>query len=368
MDSPLFSARQDSAFYRALLELVDPDGQIIVQINRQLLVLAQSEAARQVLEPYTFYSLRDLFSEHACRLMEQAMHLQHPQRFSDTLDGKAVEIRLIPLEEGALLSLRFSEENGADELAARQMRQMDHSIRTRLNMILTALAAIQRQPLPEGSRKYLAIIAQNAMRLLRSSTHVSLLCQPIEQWQTHLRTVDLCAALSRLQACTGQVIPETCARIEWDLPDEAVVAVCDEEQLTIALFNLISNSIQYNEPGVHIRIRLRRSQSQVQMVVTDDGVGLTPEQLSSATRAPFAPPGGEMHTGLALVNRILANHFGSALFLSSTEGGAHVMLLFPADLPGGTALRASDPFEISPGWLADMEFSCFLPAEHYFQV
>ena len=140
------------------------------------------------------------------------------------------------MEEGALLSLRFSEENGADELAARQMRQMDHSIRTRLNMILTALAAIQRQPLPEGSRKYLAIIAQNAMRLLRSSTHVSLLCQPIEQWQTHLRTVDLCAALSRLQACTGQVIPETCARIEWDLPDEAVVAVCDEEQLTIALF------------------------------------------------------------------------------------------------------------------------------------
>ena len=104
------------------------------------------------------------------------------------------------------------------------------------------------------------------------------------------------------------------------------------------------------------------------MVVTDDGVGLTPEQLSSATRAPFAPPGGEMHTGLALVNRILATT--SARRSSSPLPRAAPMscCFSPRTCPARTALRASDPFEISPGWLADMEFSCFLPAEHYFQV
>ncbi len=66
--------------------------------------------------------------------------------------------------------------------------------------------------------------------------------------------------------------------IETDFPDDFPVVQGDDRRLSQVLANLLSNAIKYSPEGGRISIGGRVAEDSVQVFVSDEGIGLTPEQ------------------------------------------------------------------------------------------
>lgn len=115
------------------------------------------------------------------------------------------------------------------------------------------------------------------------------------------------------------------------------VTVCgDEDRIIEALDNLIRNAIKYSHAGKNISIDVHELAESTDIVVCDEGQGLTQEDCTRAfrqfQRLSAKPPAGETSTGLglAIVKTIAEAHGGTASVASAGKGkGASFTLSLP---------------------------------------
>ena len=111
--------------------------------------------------------------------------------------------------------------------------------------------------------------------------------------------------------------------------------LCSDKALRQIVINLVGNAIKYTEQG-HVRVAaaLSKSGTEVDLVVTDTGIGIPPEHLERITR-PFeqvddvyARKQGGTGLGLSIVTTIMA-HAGGRLKIESEVGrGTRVTATF----------------------------------------
>ena len=115
--------------------------------------------------------------------------------------------------------------------------------------------------------------------------------------------------------------------------------VCDADRMREAIDNLISNAIKYSPVGGKIRIAITRDGDMTTINVSDEGAGLSPEDLGRLfgrfQRLSAKPTGGESSTGLGLsiVKRIIDMHGGK---ISATSAGPGQGSTFTIALPAMT--------------------------------
>jgi signal transduction histidine kinase len=103
--------------------------------------------------------------------------------------------------------------------------------------------------------------------------------------------------------------------IEINAPDDLRVSG-DPDRLREAIDNLVSNAIKYSPIGGQIEISARQEADEVLIQVSDNGPGLSPEDMSRLfgrfQRLSAKPTAGESSTGLGLsiVKRIVELHGG----------------------------------------------------------
>jgi PAS domain S-box-containing protein len=124
-----------------------------------------------------------------------------------------------------------------------------------------------------------------------------------------------------------------------DLEPAAQVAG-DADRLQQIVWNLLSNAIKFTPRGGRVTIELRRRDSQVELVVSDTGQGISAEFLphvfdrfrqgdSTTTR-----PVGGLGLGLAIVRHLAELHGGTVTAASAGQGlGASFTLTLPALMP-----------------------------------
>jgi signal transduction histidine kinase len=102
------------------------------------------------------------------------------------------------------------------------------------------------------------------------------------------------------------------------------------------LDNLLANALDAVPPGGHITVSAAASGTETQIVVADDGPGMSPQQQRAAFhRFTSATPGGT-GLGLAIVHRLVTSNGGTAV-LSDTPGGGLTVTL---QLPGAARERS----------------------------
>lgn len=164
--------------------------------------------------------------------------------------------------------------------------------------------------------------------------------QLLDTARPHPKSIDGCVAGSRLAAMAGTLDralhPDVTVRTEIDSDLWAVNA--DPEELYFALLNLCRNSADAMPNGGVITVVARNVEPSagmtggfVEIVVADDGVGMTEEVLSQAVTPYFTTKPADSGSGLGLsqVQRFAEGRDGAVRIESERGAGTLVRLFLP---------------------------------------
>ena len=130
---------------------------------------------------------------------------------------------------------------------------------------------------------------------------------------------------------------DTDRRIEVTMPSSPVVVLGDRHRLRQAVDNLLANVRHHTPEGTEATVQLVADGSAAVIEVTDDGPGMTPEELARARERFWQADAGDRDQrrgaglGLAITEEIVHAH-GGAIDLRAAPGeGTTVRLSFPRD-------------------------------------
>ncbi len=140
------------------------------------------------------------------------------------------------------------------------------------------------------------------------------------------------AVLAERSVSEFSAAAETAAvEIDAELAPAAVRG--DRPLLERMLANLVDNGIRHNVPGGRLRVTTRTVGGEVELVVSNGGSVLDPEQVRTLTE-PFRrltrTPGG-YGVGLSIVRSVAEAHHGSLQVSAPATGGLEVRVRIPAD-------------------------------------
>jgi len=230
-----------------------------------------------------------------------------------------------------------------DQLKSTFISSVSHELRTPLTVIKEFISLMLEGhvgALTEDQQEYLGIAKKNILRLtnlietlldfsrIESGKGLKLRFEP-----TRLMEVveDAVMTLSQ-QLEEKRIILEN--RLDPDIP----VVLIDRNRLVEVFINLIGNGIKFTPPGGKITVDskgLTEKRDYLKLVVTDTGVGISPEDLPKVFDRFYQ--GGRTQTGLitgtglglAIVKEIVEAHQGSIHAENKSESGASFVLTLP---------------------------------------
>jgi PAS domain S-box-containing protein len=216
---------------------------------------------------------------------------------------------------------------------------VSHELRTPLNSILGYARMLQNGDLGDTAQRHaLDVIVRNASAQSRLVEELLDLSRIVSGRLTFF-TFEKCAVPTLIDEALDAVRPAADSkRIAMATAFDADLGeiLCAPDRLRQVVWNLAMNAIKFTSPGGRVDVAVRRSDDNIQIVVADDGVGISPRVLphifepfrqedSSTTRAH-----GGLGLGLALVKYIVELHGGRVYAASPGKGkGATFTVLIP---------------------------------------
>lgn len=117
------------------------------------------------------------------------------------------------------------------------------------------------------------------------------------------------------------------------LPPGPVVVTANEGQMRRVLTNLLENALKFNQPGGSVRLQVATVAGQVEIEVTDSGIGIPPEDLDQVfqrfhrARNAAAYPGSGL--GLAIVKAVVDAHDGQIWAKPAVPRGTCFVIRLP---------------------------------------
>jgi PAS domain S-box-containing protein len=208
------------------------------------------------------------------------------------------------------------------------LANVSHELRTPLNAIMGWTHLLTRGKLDEETyARGLETIARNASaqnQLISDLLDVSRIISGQLRFESGV--VDL---IQVIEAATETVRPAADAKgivLHAELEQGAGLVSGDSMRLQQIVWNLLSNALKFTPKGGHVTVRLKREYSNVVIVVSDTGEGISPEflpyifdrfrQAESTTKRQHSGLG----LGLAIVRHLVEAH-GGTIRASSVGGG-----------------------------------------------
>ena len=249
-----------------------------------------------------------------------------------------VSARAVHLAEGNVL-LTVEDETEAKRLEETRrdfVANISHELKTPIGAIsLLSEALVDAADDPKMVKKFSTDLIKEAQRLAN-------LVQEIIQL-SRLQSTDVInnAQLLDLRNVIQEAIERNsflaerrAIRISADAP-AGIMVLGDQEMLTVAVKNLIENAIIYSDEGKQVGIGLRKKHGVAAIAVTDNGIGMTPEQQERVFErfyradASRSRQTGGTGLGLAIVKHVSASHLGDVQVFSKPGVGSTFTLRLP---------------------------------------
>ena len=161
------------------------------------------------------------------------------------------------------------------------LASLSHELRTPLNAILGYARILRSGIVPPDKRdRAIETIERNATSLTQIVEDVLDISRIVAgKIRLNVQPVDF---PDIVRSAVEAIIPAADAkgvRIEMVLDPEATPVSGDPERLQQVLWNLLSNAVKFTNRGGRVQVRLERVNSQVEVVVSDTGIGIAAEFL-----------------------------------------------------------------------------------------
>ncbi len=114
-----------------------------------------------------------------------------------------------------------------------------------------------------------------------------------------------------------------------DLSIGLPLVLVDEARIKQAILNLLVNARQAMPAGGELLVRLRRVGTQVELSITDTGIGMSPEKLERCFDEYWSDKPGGTGLGLSTARRIIEEHGGTISAISEEGRGSSFSALLP---------------------------------------
>ena len=204
-----------------------------------------------------------------------------------------------------------------------------HEVKNPLNAMMIHVELLKERLEDSGVdvKKSLEVIGSEIRRLDRVVQGFLKFMRPQE---LTLKPVDLNAMLQSVCALLETESLSHGVRFVLEL-DAALPAVsADEELLRQAFINILQNAAQAMPSGGAVRIRTRPEEVDwVRVAVTDQGVGIAPEDVDKIFKLYYTSKPGGSGIGLSVVYRIVQLHDGTVEAKSEPGRGTAVIVRLP---------------------------------------
>ena len=287
-------------------------------------------------------------------------------------DGFTLDCAALPLPDGATLltSLdvtasanveRALTERNQALVAAEKLRNdfvnhVSYELRTPLTNIIgftQLLAAGGVGPLNPKQLEYAGFITNSSHALLAIIDDIlDLASIDAGALELRLEIADVAEAMRAAAAGVQDRLDEAAIELRMVMTDGVGSFRADGRRVRQVLFNLLSNAINYSEPGQTVTLAAMRRGAEIVFKVSDRGRGIPAEMIDRVFDRFETFPNGSRHRGpglgLSIVKAMVELHNGRVLIDTAPNEGTTVTCIFPIDPASlvtgdGDTRRAAQP-------------------------
>jgi len=281
----------------------------------------------------------EAFRRHDAAVLEQvAPHVAVAIRNANLLENLQVSLEDVTLAREKLHAAN-EELKSLDEMKTNLLSNVSHELRTPLVAVMGYTDMIyngKAGPVTETQKEYLGISLRNIEKL------VTLIENLLDFSRLHRGTETIVFGVFDLVECVKASIqtmkPVADSRgidLVLTSPDEPLLVEGDKSKLGQVFNNLLSNGVKFNRKGGNVTVCLRPGTEDIEVTVTDTGIGIPPEALdkvftrfyqydSSSTRKY-----GGTGIGLSIAQDIARLHGGRITVTSEVGTGTTFRFTLP---------------------------------------
>ena len=266
---------------------------------------------------FGFYTYR---REYRARITATKRVLDYQQELKD---------RIVELDKAnkQLLQMKVSEKFAA---TGRIARTIAHEVRNPLTNIDLAVAQIKSEvPFAGDTAELFDMVARNSERI---NQLVSELLNATRFAELNYELVSINSLLDEALELAKDRIELNRVKTEKYYSDEIPAIVVDADKIKIAFLNLIVNAIEAMEPGkALLKIVSGRAENKCVVEITDNGKGMSEEELDKLFEPFFTTKTNGNGLGLTNMQNIILNHKATVNVFSEPGKGTRFVIKF--DLP-----------------------------------
>jgi len=207
-----------------------------------------------------------------------------------------------------------------------------HEIRNPLNAMGMGLQRLNREFLPtEESKKeeyvsFLELILKEIRRVNEIIEQFLTLSRPFE---LTLRESSLQDLLTNLVTLFQEEASSVGVALREEISSGLPLIKMDPERLTQAFINIMKNGMQAMSRGGTLRIETRSLKDRVEVIISDSGSGIPPEQMEKVFNYYYTTKEKGVGLGLPIAHRIIEAHGGQLGIESQVGSGTKVTVILP---------------------------------------
>lgn len=214
------------------------------------------------------------------------------------------------------------------------LSDISHDLKTPLSMILGPVSLMKEKTKDPESRKSLEVVYDNAVRL-NNMIHRTLELQHIEDIDENLLIL---SRVNVVEFCEGifDIFKENNPqkRFFFHSTEPDIFIEADAVKLESVITNLLSNACKYSEAGATISCGISRNGTNVEIVVSDDGLGISDDDQSLVFQRLYRSPATSKikegtGLGLYLIKRYLELMKGGIELYSKEGQGTTFVVSLP---------------------------------------
>ncbi|HEY4639232.1 MAG TPA: ATP-binding protein, partial [Candidatus Udaeobacter sp.] len=331
----IFSAMQDA------LLVVDSNREVILtnQTFRKLFdapeILLATPLLEIVRDPTLDQLLTDAFRGDGAVRCELALHDSQIELHAVATRNESGEIT------GALVLFHdITELKRIDQVRRDFVANVSHELRTPLSILRGYIETLLDNPKTprEELTRILHIMERHSDRLELLVEDLLTLAQ-LESGNPNLQlgTLDLSNFLPEMVRDWEKKLANKQLNMSVDVPPDLSPIRADRTRVQEALYNLLDNAVKYSREHGEIRLTARQRNGEIELAVSDDGIGITKEDLpriferfyrADKARGPDNVRGTGL--GLAIVKHIAQLHGGRVEAESELDKGTTIRVVLPS--------------------------------------